>query len=242
MLRQRHQRNDVAAFLKFAVAAAARCTRSFRPRCCSGSPPCCCGSSTSLTGIFVPESESCCGSLLDKLDVSEPMVKTLRRPWCLLLWQRLDGSQSFRPPSCVCKDRCRPSRTFRRLLSFLSYRSSIKTMCLPSPLFYRGLVGFSHGSFNADITRASDLMIVGESVRSLLFVIMLTLLVTGRFSRLVLREFRLCDCDQQILGCKPRSFPAALALGACLLLRLDCVRKNEAMATQLQQRNTPAFP
>ena len=32
-------------------------------------------------------------------------------------------------------------------------------------------------------SRASDLMIVGESVRSLLFVIMLTLLVTGRFSR-----------------------------------------------------------
>ena len=77
-----------------------------------------------------------------------------------------------------CKGRCRPSRTVRRLLSFLRYSSSTKTMCLPSLLFW----DFSHGSFNVDITRATVLMNVGESVRSLLFVIMVTHLVTGRFS------------------------------------------------------------
>ena len=88
-------------------------------------------------------------------------------------------------------------------------------MCLPSPLFW----DFSHGSFNVDITRATVLMIVGESVRSLLFVIMLTHLVTGRFSQYFLRDSRLYNHDQQVLGCKPRDFPAALVLGAFLLLR-----------------------
>ena len=56
LLRQRHQRNDFAASLKPAVSVAAH--NLFRPRCCSDSSPCCCGSSTSLIGIFISESES----------------------------------------------------------------------------------------------------------------------------------------------------------------------------------------
>ena len=81
------------------------------------------------------------------------------------------------------------------------------------------VLGFFPGSFNVEITRATVLTIVGESVRSLLFVIMLTHLVTGRFSQYKQRDYRFYDHDQQVLGCKPRDFPAALALGASLLLR-----------------------
>ena len=209
---QRHQRNDVAASLKSAVAAAARCTQSFRPRChrpavAAAVRPSRVSSSQSLNLLL---------RLLDQLSVSEHT------------WSRRCGV----PNACCCgtgavvrspsvhflafsKDRCRPSRTFRRLLSFPRYTSSTKTTCLPSPLFW----DFSHGSFNVDITRATVLLIVGESVLSLPFVVVLTHLVSGHFSQYFLRDSRLENDDQQVLGCKPRDFPAALVLGAFLLLR-----------------------
>ena len=52
------------------------------------------------------------------------------------------------------------------------------------------VLGFFPGSFNVDITRATVLTIVGESVRSLLFVIMLMHLVTGRISQYKQRDYR----------------------------------------------------
>ena len=54
---------------------------------------------------------------------------------------------------------------------------------------------------------------------------MLTLLVTGRVSQYVLRDYRHLDHDQRDLGGKPCIFPAALALAAFLFRRsvgVDC--------------------
>ena len=54
---------------------------------------------------------------------------------------------------------------------------------------------------------------------------MLTLLVTGRVSQYVLRDYRHLDHDQRDLGGKPCIFSAALALAAFLFRRsvgVDC--------------------
>ena len=68
-----------------------------------------------------------------------------------------------------------------------------------------------------------------EPDRTLLFVTMLTLLVTGCVSQYVLRDYRHLDHDQRDLGGNPCNLSAALALGACLLLRrsvgVDCLKK-----------------
>ena len=105
------------------------------------------------------------------------------------------------------------SAAARLLLACPSRASPSSASCCLAFLFYEAF------PFNVDITRATVLTIVGESVRSLLFVIMLTHLVSGHFSHNFLRDSSLYNHDQQVLGCKLRDFPAALALGASLLLR-----------------------
>ena len=225
LLRQLHQRNDVAVSLKPAAAAAARCTQSFRPRCCSDSSPCRCGSSISLMGIFVSESDSCCGSLLDQLTFVSPhgqdvaasvmpavvaaaqrFVHLLAFAGSLALLPLAAGSRlsflfllaagvSFLLPagwfagsgfsffSCCRAPTQEPA--FAGIPCASSHEVCLWWVCGIFPLLVPTLrcLLSSFASLNVDITRATDLMIVVESVRSLLFVIILTLLVTGRFSR-----------------------------------------------------------
>ena len=109
------------------------------------------------------------------------------------------------PSGVLLRARARLSCLFN---GFLLHQCGHRSLCQRALLgFHKGLRGFYILSGVAD---------AGP---------MLTLLVTGRVSQYVLRDYRHLDHDQRDLGGKPCNFSAALALAAFLFRRsvgVDC--------------------